>query len=103
MRLNPSVLDGRGDPGWGRGGRVRGYRDVREWLERAGGAGCIIEESCYSSTMARSAAAHLIRSPRSVRALASAVRQEIVDVVESAGPSTIASIAQALDRKAEAL
>jgi len=46
---------------------------------------------------------HLIRTPRSMRALASPIRQEIVDALESAGPSTIAALAQVLEKKADGL
>lgn len=46
---------------------------------------------------------HLIRAPKAARALASPIRQEIVDVLESAGPSTIAELAAHLDRPADGL
>jgi len=46
---------------------------------------------------------HLIRTARSMRALASPIRQEIVDALESAGPSTIAALAQVVEKKADGL
>ncbi len=53
--------------------------------------------------MPRATTSHLIRAPRSARALASSIRQEIVDALESAGPSTIAAIAILLEKKPDAL
>ncbi len=44
-----------------------------------------------------------VRTPAQVRAIASPVRQEILDAVEAAGPSTIAEIAVALARRPDGL
>src|SRR5262245_6928366 len=44
-----------------------------------------------------------IRRPRQIRALASPLRQEILDVLESLGPSTIAALAQRLARRPDSL
>jgi DNA-binding transcriptional ArsR family regulator len=44
-----------------------------------------------------------IRSPRQIRALASAVRQDIVDALESAGPCSIRELARLLGRRPDAL
>lgn len=44
-----------------------------------------------------------IKSPRQIRALASAVRQDIVDALESAGPCTIRELAGLLGRRPDAL
>lgn len=44
-----------------------------------------------------------IQKPVQIRALASPARQEIVDILESAGPSTIARLAELMGRPADAL
>jgi DNA-binding Lrp family transcriptional regulator len=44
-----------------------------------------------------------VRSPAQIRALSSPVRQEIVDAIEAAGPSTIAEVAASLGRRPDAL
>ena len=44
-----------------------------------------------------------IKTPRQIRALASAVRQDIVDALESAGPCTIRELAGLLGRRPDAL
>jgi predicted transcriptional regulator len=44
-----------------------------------------------------------IKSPRQIRALASAVRQDIVDALASAGPCTIRELAGLLGRRPDAL
>lgn len=44
-----------------------------------------------------------IRSPRAALALASPLRQEIVDAIVSGGPSTVAQLASALERRPDAL
>jgi DNA-binding transcriptional ArsR family regulator len=44
-----------------------------------------------------------IRSAAQIRALASPVRQEILDAIEAAGPSTVADLAAALARRPDAL
>ena len=46
---------------------------------------------------------HLIRTPRAARALASPVRQEIVDALEHVGASTVAELAAHLERAADGL
>jgi hypothetical protein len=44
-----------------------------------------------------------IRDPRQIRALASAVRQEIVDTAQALGPCSVADLARELGRPADAL
>jgi DNA-binding transcriptional ArsR family regulator len=44
-----------------------------------------------------------IQSPRQIRALASAVRQDIVDALESNGPCTVRELANLLGRRPDAL
>lgn len=44
-----------------------------------------------------------VRSAAQIRALASPLRQEILDAVEAAGPSTVADLAAALARRPDAL
>ncbi len=44
-----------------------------------------------------------IRGPRQTRALASAVRQEILDAIEGSGPCTVAQVADQLARPADGL
>lgn len=48
-------------------------------------------------------AAHSVDDPERIRLLGSPVRQDIVDYVDAAGPSTVAEIAAALGRPADTL
>lgn len=45
----------------------------------------------------------VVRTPAQVRAIASPVRQEVLDAVEAAGPSTVADLAGTLGRRPDAL
>ena len=60
--------------------------------------------TCYNVCMkGRVLPSPTIRSPRQIRALASAVRQDIVDALESSGPCSVRELANLLGRRPDAL